>query len=319
MRTMRLGSSDLQVPVFAVGMMHINKVGGMKEAEEFIQTCLDLGCNFFDHADIYGMDTGPFGTCERIFSEAVHMTPSVREKMIIQTKCGFTELPPGEGKPKKIDNTKEYILKEADDSLKRLNTDYLDVYLLHAPDALMEPEEIAEAFDKLYESGKVRHFGVSNFNTNTMQLLQKYVKQPLVTNQLGFSIANAGLISQEMYVGMNNDFATDRDNGILNYCRMNDITVQCWGTMQYGYLEGCFLGNSLYPELNAKLEEMAEKYSVPTSAIAIAWILRHPAHMMPITGTKSVKHLIDSVKGADIKISHDDWYELWKAAGNFIR
>ena len=316
MRTMKLGKSNLQVPVVAVGLMHINKIEG-KEAEEYVQTCLDIGCNFFETADIYG--DGVFGYNEEVFAKAAHMSPAVREKMFIQTKCGFTPIRPGEGKPEYINTSKDYILKSVDESLRRLQTEYIDVYLLHAPDALLNPEEVAEAFDKVYSAGKVRYFGVANYNTTRLQLLQKYVKQPIVTNQLMMSIVNSGLLSRGMYVNMDDDRAIDRDGGVLDYCWMNDVTVQCWSTMQYGYMGGCFLNNPQFPELNQKINEVAAKYGVPASAIAIAWLLRIPAKLQPVTGTKNVKHLIDNAKGADVDLTHEEWYQIWKAAGNAIR
>ncbi len=318
MRRMKLGSTDLDIPVMAIGLMHLNKLN-LYQAEEYISTCLEMGLNFFENADIYGMDGGPFGYCEEFFAKAAHMTPSVREKMILQTKCGFTEIQPGQGKPETIDLSKDYILKEANDSLKRLKTDYIDVYMLHAPDALADPAEIAEALDELYVSGKIRYIGVSNFNTTQLMLLQKYVKQPIVTNQLMMSVVNSGLISRGMYVNMDDMCAIDRDGGVLDYCRLNDITVQCWSVMQAGYMGGCFLGHPDYKPLNAKIEEVAERYGVPAPAIAIAWLLRHPAHLLPISGTMNVKHLAENAQGADIMLTRKEWYEIWKAAGNFIR
>lgn len=319
MRTMKLGNSELQVPVVAVGMMHINRLD-KKQAEKYLQKCLELGCNFFDHADVYGMDRPDgYGDCERIFAEAVHMKPSVRENLIIQTKCGFAPPLPGERKPEMINGSKEYILKAVDDSLTRLGTDYLDVLLIHAPDALTEPEEIAEAFDILNEKGKVRHFGVSNYNTAQIQLLEQYVRQPLEVDQLMLSVVNSGLISRGMYVNRDEPCAIDRDGGILDYCRLKGRTVQCWGVMQFGYMSGCFLGHPDYAELNRVLDKYAEKYEASASSVAVAWILRHPAHMMPITGTVNSSHLEDNVKGADIELTRSEWYEIWKAAGNFIR
>lgn len=318
MRTMKLGNTNLEVPVIAVGLMHLNKLD-VHQAEEYIANCLDMGLNFFENADIYGVDGQHFGYCEELFAEAAHMSPSVRDKMILQTKCGFTDLLPGQSKPEMINLSKEYILQEANDSLKRLRTDYIDVYMLHAPDALADPEEIAEALDELYTSGKIRYVGVSNFNTTELMLLQKYVKQPIITNQLMMSVVNSGVISRGMYVNMDDDCAINRDGGVLDYCRLNDITVQCWSTMQSGYMGGCFLGDPNYKELNTKIEEVAEKYSVPTSAIALAWLLRHPAHLLPISGTMNIKHLADNAQAANVELTRREWYEIWKAAGNFVR
>ena len=227
MRTIKLGKSKLQVPVIAVGCMRINRLE-RSEAERFVQTALELGANFFDHADIYGG-----GACEELFADAVHMCDTVREKIILQSKCGIRR--------GVFDFSKEHILKSVDGSLKRLKTDYLDVLLLHRPDALVEPEEVAEAFDILQEKGKVRNFGVSNQNPMQMQLLQKYIKQPIVANQLQLSITNANMISQGLHVNMLDDSAVNRDGSVLDFCRFNDITIQPWSPFQYGFLKVCFL------------------------------------------------------------------------------
>ncbi|MDR2903952.1 MAG: aldo/keto reductase, partial [Clostridiales bacterium] len=220
MKTIQLGKSGLQVPTLAVGCMRINGLE-KQEAERFVQTAMAEGANFFDHADIYGK-----GVCEEVFAEAAHMTAAVREKMILQSKCGI--------RPGAFDFSKEHILASVDGILKRLKTDYLDILLLHRPDALVEPEEVAEAFDKLHAAGKVRHFGVSNQNPMQIQLLQKYVKQPIQANQLQLSITNATMISQGHHVNMLDDAAVNRDGSILDFCRLNDITIQPWSPFQYG-------------------------------------------------------------------------------------
>ncbi|KAJ3198260.1 hypothetical protein HK101_007781 [Irineochytrium annulatum] len=218
-----------------------------KEAEHFVRSAMEVGANFFDHADIYGT-----GTCEEIFAEAVQMNPQVRENMILQSKCGIRK--------GMFDFSKEHILNSVDGILQRLKTEYLDVLLLHRPDALVEPEEVAEAFDQLEREGKVRHFGVSNQNPNQIELLKKYVKQPLVANQLQMSITNTTMIDSGINVNMENDAAVNRDGGILDYCRLHDITIQPWSPFQYGFFEGVFLGSDKFPELNAKIDEIAAKY-----------------------------------------------------------
>ncbi len=304
MRTIRLGASDLQVPVVAVGCMRISSLD-KKQAETFVQTALDEGAYFFDHADIYGG-----GTCEEIFAEAIHMNDDVREKIIIQSKCGIRK--------GLFDFSKEHILHSVDGSLKRLKTDYLDVLLLHRPDALVEPEEVAEAFDVLQSSGKVRHFGVSNQNSMQMELLRKSLHHPIVANQLQFGIAHATMVSAGINVNMQNDSAVNRDGSVLDYCRLNDITVQPWSPFQYGFFEGVFLGSDKFPELNQKIDEIAGKYQVSNTTIAIAWILRHPANMQPIVGTMNVNRLKDCCKAADIRLTREEWYEIYRAAGNVL-
>lgn len=304
MRTMKLGASSLEVPVVSVGCMRINSLD-KKEAEHFVQTALEQGANFFDHADIYGA-----GSCEEIFAEAIHMNADVREKIILQSKCGIRK--------GMFDFSKEHILESVDNSLKRLNTDYLDILLLHRPDTLVEPEEVAEAFDILESAGKVRHFGVSNQNPMQIQLLQKFVKQPIVANQLQLSITNSTMISSGFNVNMENDAAVNRDGGILEFCRLHDITIQPWSPFQYGFFEGVFLDNEKFPELNQKINEIAEKYSVSNTTIAIAWLLRHPAKMQPVIGTMNETRLKDCIKASDIHLSRQEWYDIFRAAGNIL-
>ncbi|KFN05877.1 aldo/keto reductase family oxidoreductase [Paenibacillus macerans] len=304
MRTIKLGTSSLEVPVVAVGCMRINSLD-KPAAERFVQTALEEGANFFDHADIYGG-----GACEEIFAEAIHMTSDVREKIILQSKCGIRQ--------GSFDFSKEHILASVDGSLKRLKTDYLDVLLLHRPDALVEPEDVAAAFDLLESSGKVRHFGVSNQNPMQIQLLKKHVKQPLVANQLQLSITNATMISSGINVNMENDAAVNRDGSVLDFCRLHDITIQPWSPFQYGFFEGVFLGSDKFPELNQKIDEIAGKYGVTNTTIAIAWLLRHPARMQPVTGTMNIERLKDCCKAADIRLTREEWYEIYRAAGNVL-
>lgn len=304
MKTMRLGQSNLQVPVIAVGCMRINGLS-KQDAEHFVQTAMDEGAVFFDHADIYGG-----GTCEEIFADAIHMNDTVREKIILQSKCGIRK--------GMFDFSKEHILESVDGSLKRLKTDYLDVLLLHRPDALVEPEEVAEAFDKLHSSGKVRNFGVSNQNPMQIQLLQKYVKQLITANQLQLSITNATMISAGIHVNMLDESAVSRDGSVLDFCRLNDITIQPWSPFQYGFFEGVFLDNEKFPQLNAKIDEIAAKYQVTNTTIAMAWLLRHPARMQPVTGTMNIERLKDCIKAADIYLTREEWYEIYRAAGNIL-
>ena len=295
----------MQVPVIAVGCMRIKGLAPA-EAERFVQTALGASAVFFDHADIYGN-----GTCEEIFAKAIHMNAAVRETILLQSKCGIR---PGVA----FDFSKGHILASVDGSLKRLQTDYLDVLLLHRPDALVEPEEVAEAFDQLHASGKVRHFGVSNQTPMQMQLLQKYVKQPIVANQLQLSITNTGMIDSGINVNMKIDRSIDRDGGILEYCRLNDVTIQPWSPFQFGFFEGAFLDNPDFPELNAKIDEIAAKKGVNNTAITIAWLLRHPAQMQPIIGTMNPQRIRDICKATEVEITRPEWYEIYRAAGNTL-
>ena len=300
MYKIELGKTGLQVPTVAVGCMRISDMSE-KEVSAFINTSLENGANFFDHADIYGG-----GKSEEVFGKAIK--PLKREDLIIQTKCGIRK--------GQFDFSYEHIINSVDGSLKRLDTEYIDVLLLHRPDALVEPEEVAKAFDELKASGKVRHFGVSNQNPYQIQLLQSCLDMPICANQLQFSIMHAPMIQAGINVNMYNDSATNRDGGVLDFCRLNKITIQPWSPMQYGFFEGCFVDNEKFPELNNALESIGKKYGVSKTTIAFAWILRHPAKMQPITGTTNLTRLADCIKASEIEMSREEWYEIYRAAGN---
>lgn len=305
MRTIALGKTGLRVPTLAVGCMRLRSLD-KTAAERFVKTALDLGANFFDHADVYGD-----GECERLFAEAVGMNPSVREKMLLQSKCGIV-------KGRMFDFSRDHILAATDAILGRLKTEYLDVLLLHRPDLLMEPEEVAEAFDRLQGAGKVRHFGVSNQNPMQMQLLQKSLKQPIAANQLQLSPTNATMISQGLHVNMLDAPAVNRDGSVLDFCRLQDITIQPWSPFQYGFFEGVYLDNPRFPTLNAKIDELASRHGVTNTAIVIAWLLRHPARMQPVTGTMNLERLKDCVRGCEVTLTREEWYSIYLAAGNIL-
>jgi predicted oxidoreductase len=276
-----------------------------QEISTLIHTALDEGINFFDHADVYGG-----GKSEEKFSEALDMDSGLREKMILQTKCGIRQ--------GSFDFSKEHILEAVDGSLKRLRTDYIDVLLLHRPDALVEPEEVAEAFTLLETSGKVKYFGVSNQNPMQIELLCKFVKRKIHFNQLQLSITNTGMIDAGITVNMQIDRSINRDGGILDYCRLKDIIIQPWSPFQYGFFEGVFLDNPKFPELNAKINEIAADKGVTNTAIAIAWLLRHPAHMQPIIGTTNPQRVKDSCQASGITLTREEWYQIYLAAGNIL-
>jgi predicted oxidoreductase len=236
------------------------------------------------------------------------MNPSVREKMIIQSKCAIRK--------GYYDYSKEHILSSVEGSLKRLKTDYIDTLLLHRPDTLMEPEEVAEAFDELHSSGKVRYFGVSNHNPMQIELLNKYLNQKITINQLQFSIAHTGIIDSGLNVNMKIDPSINRDGSVLEYCRLKDITIQAWSPFQFGFFEGTFLDNDKFPELNTKINEIASAKGVTNTAIAVAWILRHPAKIQTVVGTTNIQRLKDVSKASEVNLSRQEWYEIYRAAGN---
>lgn len=303
MYNINLGKSGLRVPTIAVGCMRISEMSP-KEISAFIDTSLEHNANFFDHADIYGA-----GKCEEVFGKAI--TPSLREKIIIQTKCGIVS-------GKMYDFSYEHIINSVNGSLKRLGTDYIDVLILHRPDALMEPEEVARAFSELKNSGKVKYFGVSNQNSYQIQLLQNSLDMPICVNQLQFGIMHSAMVQSGINVNMYNEYGINRDGGILDYCRLNSITIQPWSPMQYGFFEGCFVDNEKFPELNETMQNIGDKYGVSKTTIAIAWILRHPAKMQPVTGTTNLTRLKDSFKAAEISLTREEWYDIYKSAGNIL-
>ena len=236
------------------------------------------------------------------------MDPALRERMLLQTKVGIRE--------QSYDFSEAHILEAVDGSLKRLRTDHLDVLLLHRPDALVEPEQVAKAFDRLESSGKVRYFGVSNQNPMQIELLKKFVKQKLLFNQLQFSITNTGMIDAGINVNMQVDRSVDRAGGILDYCRLHDITIQPWSPFQYGFFDGVFLDNDKFPELNRTIDAIATSRGVTNTAIAVAWILRHPARMQPILGTTNAGRLKDACQASGVALTHQEWYDIYLAAGN---
>lgn len=297
-----LPNTNLNVSRIALGCMRIADKS-VDDVEKLVRCALDLGINFFDHADIYGA-----GKSEEIFGEVLKRHPDWRKEMIIQSKCAIV---PG----KRYDFSREHIMKCVNESLERLHCDYLDILLLHRPDALCDPEEVAETFDELYESGKVRYFGVSNHTPLQIQLLQKYCKQPIIINQLQLSIVHSVMIDSGMNMNMKESWAQDKDGGVLDYCRLHDITIQPWSSIQASWAEGTFIDHPDYKELNDALQTLADKYNVTKTAISIAWLLRHPAKMQPIVGTTSPAHLKEMAAAADINLSRQEWYDLYLASG----
>ena len=304
MKQISISTTNLSVSNVAMGCMRIPSLSE-EGLSKLIHTALEQGVNFFDHADIYGK-----GESEALFGNFLEKNHSLREAMILQSKCGIRN--------GYFDFSKDYIVSCVDNSLKRLHTDYLDILLLHRPDMLMEPEEVAAAFDQLYTSGKVRYFGVSNHTPNQIALLQKYCTQKIVINQLQLSAAHTLLFDANIALNMANDQGINRDSGVLDYCRLHDITIQAWSPFQKSS-KGIFLGDfEHFGELNQKIEELAKKYEVSTSAIAVAFITRHPANIQVILGTTNCDRMIESCQGSDIPLTREEWYGLYKASGHIV-
>ncbi|MCR5566506.1 MAG: aldo/keto reductase [Clostridiales bacterium] len=307
MKTINVVSGPQNASAVILGCMRMPALS-VEKAAEMIRAAAEEGVNFFDHATCYGD-----GDAETRFGDAFPLTGLKREDVYIQSKCGL------HFDRKEFDWSKKDILESAEASLRRLKTDYLDVLLLHRPDLLFDPEEVAEAFDELEKSGKVKYFGVSNVNPGQPELLKKYVKQPLVFNQLQFSLDQTQLIDNGLYVNnLTTDRSTNRDNGLLDYCRLHDITVQAWSPLQFGMFKGCFVDHPDFPELNRVLGELGEQYGVPKTAVAIAWILRHPAKMQAIAGTMNPAHLRDICAASKVEMTHNEWWRLYLASGKFL-
>lgn len=302
MKVINIG--DMGASAISLGCM---RMSGLNErgVDEIVDAAIENEINYFDHADIYGG-----GNSEKLFGEYLKRHNGVRDKIFIQTKCAIHD--------GQFDFSKEHIIKSVDGSLLRLGVDYVDALLLHRPDTLMEPEEVAEAFDILESSGKVRHFGVSNHNHMQIELLKTAVRQPLVANQLQFSITEAGMVTSGMNVNMKNSESFMHDGGMLEYARVKNITIQAWSPFQHGFFKGTFIDNDDFPILNEKLAQIGEKYGLSKTGVATAWILRHPANMQLIAGTMNPERLREICKAADITLSRSDWYEIYRAAGHSL-
>ena len=305
MKYITFGQDDKELSEIVLGMMRIEDKS-IKEVEELVETALSVGINAFDLADIYGR-----GRCEELLGLVLKNRPDLREEMWIQSKCGirieeFTY----------FDFSKDYIIKSVNGILQRLKIDHLDSLLLHRPDALMESDQVAEAFDLLYKQGKVRDFGVSNQNPMMMELLKKDVKQPLAVNQLQLSAAFTPGFESGFHVNMEDSQAAMRDGSIFEYCQLHDVVIQAWSVLQFGYFKGNFVGNEKFQALNQVLDRLAIKYGVTSSTIAISWILRYPAKMQAVVGTTNPKHLREVSQAANFSLTRKEWYEIYLAAGN---
>lgn len=299
-----IGQTGIQATRIALGCMRMSDLEG-KQAEEVVGTALDLGINFFDHADIYGG-----GLSELRFRDAIKHLNVNRDKMIIQSKCGIRE--------GYFDFSKEYILSSVDGILERLGIEYLDFLILHRPDVLVEPEEVAEAFTKLRAEGKVKHFGVSNQNRFQMELLQSYLDEPLAVNQLQLSPAHTPMFDAGLNVNMLNKASIEHDDGIVDYCRLKRVTIQAWSPFQIDLSRGLFVNHPDYKELNETIAKLAKNYNVSSEAIVIAWILRHPAQIQAIVGSMNPSRLKAIDKANDIALTREEWYDIYRSAGNIL-
>ncbi|HHW4959571.1 TPA: aldo/keto reductase [Streptococcus suis] len=299
-----IGQTGLQGSRLALGCMRMAALE-QAEANQVLAKALDLGINFFDHADIYGG-----GQSEERFAGAMAELGLKRDELILQSKCGIQR--------GYFDFSKEHIINSVDGILSRLQTDYLDVLALHRPDALMVPEEVAEAFAQLKKDGKVRHFGVSNQNRYQMELLQAYLGEPLAVNQLQLSPAHTPMIDAGLNVNMWGDAGANRDGGILEYCQLNKVTVQAWSPFQIDLAQGIFANHPDYVQLNETIAKYADQYGVSSEAITIAWINRHPAKIQTIIGSMNPERLEKIAQAETIELTRPEWYDIYTSAGNIL-
>lgn len=296
-------TGELRLPRVIMGCMRISQME-YRELENLVMTAVENGVNHFDHADFYGNFQS-----EVRFGEVLANNPSLRDHIILQSKCGIRTTG-------FYDSSYEHIVNSVNNSLKKMNTDHLDCLLIHRPDALADVDEMARAFEDLEKSGKVQWFGVSNHNPLQIQVLQQAVKQPLLFNQMQLSIMHTPMIDQGINVNTRFEGAVDRDNGTLEYCKLKGIVLQTWSPFQYGFIEGAFLDNPEFPEINQVMDRVAEQYGISKTALAIAWLVRIPAKMQVIAGTTKPSRLLDIIRGAEVELARPDWYEIYRAAGN---
>lgn len=308
MKTIKLGQKKHPVPAIIQGTMRFDTLT-TKEVAAMFENALENGTNFIDTANCYGK---PEGLVESIIGKTLSENPGMRDKLVLQSKGGITFYP--DGRPYH-NYSKEHLLKTLDNSLSRMQTDYLDYFLLHRVDALFRPEEVAEAFDIMKKQGKVLHFGVSNDVPYGIELLQKYCTVPIEVNQMQFSIAHADMCVQPIATNNHEFYAVDRDAGILNYCRLKDITIQAWSPFQHGFIDGTFIDNPDYKDVNDAMQKIADKYDVNKTTIAVAWILRHPAEMQVVCGTTKKERFNDCCRACEIELTYEDWYNIYLAAG----
>ncbi len=302
MNTFQIPNTSLTTAPIALGCMRIGELD-QDSLYQLITTALDLGINFFDHADIYGD-----GVCEKHFGEVLKAHPELRKQMIIQSKCDIVT--PNHGGPR-YDTGKDYIIAQARQSIDNLQCGYLDILLIHRPDPLMDPKEVAEAFEYLEQEGLVRHFGVSNFPASKLWMLQKFVKSPLIIDQIQLSAVHAPIVDEDVFFNMTDPYSINRGDHILDYALENDLMLQAWCPLQASWEDGSFLTNPKYEKLQTLLGQLADKYAVTPAAIAAAWILRLPQKMQVIAGTTNPQHLKDLAQGARIELTRQEWYDIY--------
>lgn len=316
MKKINIGNTNWQVTNLALGIMRMGTLT-VQQSVDALLAAHDAGINFIDSADIYGNDPQlGRGSSEIHFGQAFRQSGLHRDDFYIQSKAGL--FANADNQITRYDSSKHHLLTAVDGILERMGIDYLDSLLIHRPDALMDPAEVAAAFDELQMTGKVRHFGVSNFNPGQIALLQAATSQRLLIDQVQFGLKHTGMLDYDFHTNMTDNGSINHDGGLLEYTRLHHMTIQTWSPFQYGTFAGTFINNEQFPQLNSELAQLADKYGVSKNAIAVAWILKHPAKMQVLLGTMNPKHIADSAAGSDITITNQEWYDLYLAAGNTL-
>lgn len=278
----------------------------IQQAYDVINTALESNINVFDHADIY-----TFNKAEIAFGSVLKQTPSLRDDMFIQSKCGIRfedELAPG-----RYDFSSEWITHSVNGILKRLHTEKLDMLLLHRPDPLMDLHELAESLEFLNAAGKFDYLGVSNMNLHQIRFLQSALNMPIVANQIEMSLAKLDWLNDGVLVGNDGIQNVDFVSGTLEHCQMNNIQIQAWGCLAQGrYSEAGLHSDNANTRNTAQLVlNLSEKYQVPSEAIVLAFLLRHPANIQPIIGTTNLDRIRASALATTVSLSREDWYQLF--------
>ncbi len=303
----QISGTDLMVSRIVYGCMTLPV--DPRAALNALRAALDCGITMFDHADVYQR-----GAAEAMFAAIWRDEPGLRQRIVLQSKCGIRQAgDPTAQDPKRYDLSREHILRAVEGSLQRLATDYLDILVLHRPDALVEPDEVAEAFTRLTAAGKVRYFGVSNHNGAQIELLRRAIGAPLIVNQLQFSVLHSHLVNAGIITNQNDPPHAVRGDGTLEYCRAHDITIQAWSPLARGQVSGHLPADAdeRTRRTAALVAELAAQHRVAPEAIVLAWVLRHPARMQAVIGTTDPTRIAACVAALGVTLSREEWYRLF--------
>lgn len=279
----------------------------IKQAHEAVDAAQSIGITMFDHADIYAR-----GNAELVFGKVLQERPELRDQIMIQSKCGI-RFDEGPGRPGRYDFSKEHITASVEGILTRLNIESLDILLLHRPDPLMEPEEVAEAFLRLKQSGKVQAFGVSNMSAAQIRFLQASIQEPLIVNQLEMSLLKLDWLDNGIHQNQKQGTQVSFPDGTMEFCQTENIQIQAWSPLAKGLFSGKDLeGHSEAVKQTAALvQSMSEEKGTTREAIVLAWLMRHPARIQPVIGTSQAQRIRACGDAAKIELTREEWYSLY--------